>query len=44
MSMPQEMVRDWALGEVGYVPSTGKYNKYAEKLDQTDIYNGAKNG
>lgn len=44
MSSPQERVRDWALGEVGYVPSHGKYNKYAEKLDQTDIYNGAKNG
>lgn len=40
MSAPQEMVRDWALAEVGYVPSTGKYNKYAEYLDRTDLYNG----
>ena len=44
MSSPQEMVRDWALAEVGYVPSTGKYNKYAEYLDRTDLYNGPKNG
>ncbi len=44
MASPQEMVRDWALGEVGYVPSSGKYNKYAEYLDKTNIYNGPKNG
>lgn len=44
MSTPQERVRNWVLDEVGYVPSYGKYNKYAEKLDQTDAYNGAKNG
>ena len=44
MATPQERVRDWALSEVGYVPSYGKYNKYAEKLDQTGAYNGPKNG
>ena len=44
MATPQERVRDWVLGEVGYVPSYGKYNKYAEKLDQTNAYNGPKNG
>ena len=44
MSTPQERVRDWALGEVGYVPSYGKYNKYAEALDKTNAYNGPKNG
>lgn len=44
MSTPQERVRDWVLAEVGYVPSYGKYNKYAEKLDKTNAYNGPKNG
>lgn len=44
MATPQEKVRDWALGEVGYVPSNGKYNKYAAMLDATNIYNRPKNG
>lgn len=44
MSTPQQRVVDWAVGEVGYVPSYAKYNKYAEKLDKTNLYNGAKNG
>ena len=44
MTTPQEMVRDKALAEVGYVPPQGKFNKYAEALDKTSIYNGAKNG
>lgn len=44
MSSPQQMVRDWALSQVGYVPSSGKFNKYTEYLDRTNIYNGPKNG
>ena len=44
MSTPQERVREWVLAEVGYVPSYGKFNKYAEKLDRTEAYNGSKNG
>lgn len=44
MATPQEMVRDWALAEVGYVPTSGKHNKYAAQLDATNIYNGPKNG
>ena len=44
MSSSQEMVCDWALSQVGYVPSSGKFNKYAEYLDRTNIYNGPKNG
>lgn len=44
MASSQEMVRDWALGEVGYVPATGKHNKYAEYLSRTGIHNGPKNG
>lgn len=41
---PQEKVKEWALSQVGYVPSYGKYNKYAEALDKLGVYNGPKNG
>lgn len=35
----------WAQGQVGYKPSTGKYNKYAEYLDSLgNFYNYPKNG
>ena len=30
MSSPQEMMRDSALVEVGYTPSSDKLNRYAE--------------
>ena len=41
---PQERVVARARAEVGYVPSHGKFNKYALALDATDIYNFPKNG
>lgn len=42
---PQERILELIRGEVGYVPSYGKYNKYAEYLDSLgDVYNGPKNG
>ena len=44
MATPQERVVEWDMQQVGYVPPYGKYNKYAEYLDQTPIYNGKKNG
>lgn len=44
MSSPQEMMRDSALAEVGYTPSSDKLNRYAEYLDMVDIYNELKNG
>lgn len=44
MSSPQERVAELARSQVGYVPLQGKWNKYAEALDQTDLYNYAKNG
>ena len=44
MSSPQEMMRDSALAEVGYTPSSDKLNRYAEYLDKVDIYNELKNG
>ena len=44
MSSPQEMMRDSALAEVSYTPSSDKLNKYAEYLDKVDIYNELKNG
>ena len=44
MASPQERVAELAKSQVGYVPPQGKWNKYAEALDQTDLYNYAKNG
>jgi hypothetical protein len=44
MASPQERVAELARSQVGYVPPQGKWNKYAEALDQTDLYNFAKNG
>ena len=44
MSTPQERVVALAKSQVGYVPPVGKWNKYAEALDKTDLYNYAKNG
>ena len=44
MPTPQERVVARARAEVGYVPSHGKFNKYALALDATDIYNFPKNG
>ena len=44
MASPQERVAELAKSQVGYVPPQGKWNKYAEALDQTDLYNFAKNG
>lgn len=35
----------WAKEQVGYKPTNGKYNKYAETLDAIEgFYNGKKNG
>lgn len=44
MSTPQERVVALAKSQVGYYPTHGKFNKYAEALDKTDLYNYAKNG
>lgn len=44
MASPQERVAELARSQVGYVPPRGKWNKYAEAPDQTDLYNYAKNG
>lgn len=44
MASPQERVAELARSQVGYVPPQGKWNKYAEALDRTDLYNYAKNG
>lgn len=44
MSSPQERVVALAKSQVGYIPPVGKYNRYAEALDKTDLYNYAKNG
>lgn len=33
----------WAMSQVGY-KADNKHNKYAQELDQTDWYNGKKNG
>lgn len=44
MSTPQERVVALAKSQVGYHPTHGKFNKYAEALDKTDLYNFPKNG
>ena len=44
MSTPQERVVAVAKSQVGYYPTNGKFNRYAEALDRTDLYNHAKNG
>lgn len=44
MSTPQERVVAVAKGQVGYFPTHGKFNRYAEELDRTDLYNFSKNG
>lgn len=41
---PQQRVVHSLLAEVGYVADPGKFTKYAAELDQTDTYNGPKNG
>ncbi|MBP3883628.1 MAG: hypothetical protein J6D54_01645 [Olsenella sp.] len=42
---PQQRVLDLIRGEVGYVPSNGKHNKYAQYLDSLgDVYNYPKDG
>lgn len=41
---PQQRLVHWMLAQVGYVADTGKYTKYAEWIDETDTYNGPKNG
>ena len=44
MATPQERVVARARSEVGYVPTHGKFNKYARALDQTGLYNYPKDG
>ena len=44
MATPQERVVGRARAEVGYVPTHGKFNKYARVLDQTGLYNYPKDG
>ncbi len=44
MASPQERVVELAKAQVGFVPPCGKFNRYAEALDATDLYNYAKNG
>lgn len=40
-----EKLVKWAKEQVGYKPTNGKYNKYAETLDKIEgFYNGKKNG
>lgn len=41
---PQEKLVNWALAQVGYAAYDGKRNKYAQAIDKTDGYNGAKDG
>lgn len=43
MSTPQECVVAVAKSQVGYYSTYGKFNRHSEALDQTDLYNGAKN-
>lgn len=44
MATPQQRVVEKATSQVGYVASAGKHTKYAQELDRTDVYNGAKDG
>ena len=44
MATPQERVVGRARAEVGYVPTHGKFNKYARVLDRTGLYNYPKDG
>ena len=41
---PQQRMVHSMLSQVGYVADPGKYTKYAADLDETDTYNGPKNG
>ena len=46
MTKEEAVAKVIALAEeqVGYVPYSGKKNKYAEELDKVDFFNGPKNG
>ena len=46
MTKEEAVAKIIALAEeqVGYVPYSGKRNKYAEELDKVDFFNGPKNG
>lgn len=46
MTKEEAVAKIIALAEeqVGYVPYSGKKNKYAEELDKVDFFNGPKNG
>ena len=46
MTKEEAVAKVIALAEeqVGYVPYSGKRNKYAEELDKVDFFNGPKNG
>lgn len=38
------VMREWALFEIGYVPSTGKYKMSAEHPERADLNTRPKNG